>query len=137
MVDGPTDVTDLDKTEKNKSIVRQFVNDVLMDGKADKITNYISTTQYDQHNPHVEDGLEGFGKHLQEVMASGAATEYVKVHHLIGQGNFVVIYSHTRMAGEDYAFFDIFRLSDSKIVEHWDVQEKIAPKETWNYSGKF
>ena len=70
-------------------------------------------------------------------MASGAATEYVKVHYLIGQGNFVVIYSHTRMSGDDYAFFDIFRIKAGKIVEHWGVQEKISPKEMWNNSGKF
>ena len=85
----------------------------------------------------LEDGLEGFGRHLKEVMASGTATEYEKVHHLIGQGNFVVTYSHTRIRGDDYAVFDIFRLQDGKIVEHWDVQEKIGPRETWNNQGKF
>ena len=137
MVDGPTEIEDLDKTDANKAVVQGFVDDVLIGGRADKVTDYISTEQYDQHNPEVEDGLAGFGKHLQAVMASGAATEYVKVHHLIGQGNFVVVYSHTRMQGDDYAFFDIFRLKDSKIVEHWDVQEKTGPEDTWNNSGKF
>lgn len=137
MVDGPTEVDDLDKTEENKAIVQGFVDDVLQGGNVNKVADYISTEQYDQHSPAVEDGLEAFGKHLKEVMAAGAATEYVKVHHLLGQGNFVVIYSHTRMGGNDYASFDIFRLKDSKIVEHWDVQEKIGPPETWNNSGKF
>lgn len=137
MVDGPVKVEDLDKTEENKKLVQDFVDDVLQGGQTRIITDYISTEQYDQHNPQVEDGLEGFGKHLQKVMASGDAGEYVKVHHLIGQGNFVVIYSHVKMSGDDYAFFDLFRLKDGKIVEHWDVQEKIGPKETWNNSGKF
>ena len=137
MVDGPTEVEDLDKTDANKAVVQGFVDDVLIGGRADKVTDYISTEQYDQHNPDVEDGLAGFSKHLKEVMASGSATEYVKVHHLIGQGNFVVIYSHTRMGRDDYAFFDIFRLKGEKIVEHWDVQEKIGPPESWNNSGKF
>lgn len=137
MVDGPTEIEDLDQTEANKAIVQGFVDDVLLGGKADKVTDYISTEQYDQHNPEVEDGLEGFAKHLQEVMATGSAAKYVKVHHLVGQGNFVVIFSQTQMSGDDYAFFDIFRLNAGKIVEHWDVQEKIGPPETWNNSGKF
>lgn len=137
MVDGPTEIVDIDKTEENKAVVQGFVDDVLQGGKADKVRDYISTEQYDQHNPEIEDGLVAFGKHLQDVMASGVATEYVKVHHLIGQGNFVVIYSHTRITGDDYALFDIFRLKSGKIVEHWDVQEKIGPCETWNNSGKF
>ena len=137
MTDGPTKIEDIDKTEQNKDVVRRFVRDVLQGGQAHKVTDYISTTQYDQHNPHVKDGLDGFGEHLKEVMASGALTQYKKVHHLIGQGNFVVIYSHTQINGEDFAIFDIFRLKEEKIVEHWDVQEKIAPKDQWNNNGKF
>ena len=42
-----------------------------------------------------------------------------------------------KQGNDDWAFFDLFRLKDGKIVEHWDVQEKIGPKETWNNSGKF
>lgn len=137
MVDGPTKVEDLHLTDANKDTVRGFIADVLQGGQVEEVTRYISGQGYAQHNPHVEDGLAGFGKHLQEVTATGATTEYVKVHHLIGQGNFVVTYSHTRVRGEDYAFFDLFRLEDGKIVEHWDVQEKIAPTEMWNNAGKF
>ena len=137
MVDGPTEVEDLDKTEANKEIVRRFAEDVLVGGKVDKVTDYISTEQYHQHNPLVEDGLEGFGKFLKEAEASGQTMEYVKVHRLIGQGNFVVTLSETKLGGEPHAFFDIFRLKDGKIVEHWDVQEKILPKDQWNNRGKF
>ncbi|MBT8468364.1 MAG: nuclear transport factor 2 family protein [Deltaproteobacteria bacterium] len=137
MVDGPTEVQDLDETEANKAIVRRFASEVLQAGQIDKVTDFISVTQYDQHNPNVEDGLEGFGKFLQELSASGQSMEYVEVHRLIGQGNFVVLYSRVQLGGEDYAVFDVFRLEGGKIVEHWDVQEKISPKEMWNNSGKF
>jgi predicted SnoaL-like aldol condensation-catalyzing enzyme len=137
MVDGPTEIEDLDQTDANKAVVQSFVDNVLMAGRADMVTDYISTEQYDQHNPEVGDGLEGFGKHLQEVMARGESTQYLKVHHLLGQGNFVVIYSHVKQGDDNWAFFDLFRLKGRKIVEHWDVQEKIGPKETWNNSGKF
>ena len=137
MVDGPTQIEDLDQTDANKAVVQGFVDNVLMGGRADLVTNYISTEQYDQHNPEVGDGLEGFGVHLKQVMQSGQAAQYVKVHHLLGQGNFVVIYSEVKQGDDDWAFFDLFRLKDGKIVEHWDVQEKIGPKDTWNNSGKF
>ncbi|MEW8026695.1 MAG: nuclear transport factor 2 family protein [Candidatus Thiodiazotropha sp.] len=135
MVDGPTAIEDIDKTEENKAVVQSFVDDVLIGGKFDKVTDYISAEQYDQHNPEVEDGLAGIQKHLQE--AKSRAGKYIKVHHLIGQGNFVVIYSHAQKDGGDWAFFDIFRLKNGKIVEHWDVQERILPKDQWNNSGKF
>ncbi len=137
MVDGPTEIEDLDKTKENKALVTNFCNDVLIGGQANKVTDYISTEQYDQHNPGVEDGLEEFGKHLKNVMESGMVNKYIKIHHIVGQGNFVVAYSHTQMGSDDYAFFDLFRVKEGKIVEHWDVQEKILPQSQWGNSGKF
>ncbi|WP_064791361.1 nuclear transport factor 2 family protein [Shewanella woodyi] len=136
MVDGPTEVEDLDKTDENKTIVQAFFDDVLLGRKFDKATKYISSKQYDQHNPEVGDGLVGVIKHF-ETKKCEKNSRYVKLHHLIGQGNFVVTFSHTLVSGEDWAFFDIFRLKDSMIVEHWDVQEKILSPEQWNNSGKF
>lgn len=137
MVDGPTEIEDLDQTDANKAVVQGFVDTVLIGGQLEKVTDYISTEQYDQHNPAVGDGLDGFGTFLQEAAARGQTMEYVKVHRLLGQGNFVVIYSEVKMGGDDWAFIDLFRLKAGKIVEHWDVQEKIGPKETWNNAGKF
>ena len=137
MVDGPTEIEDLDQTKANKAVVQGFADNVLMGGRADLVTDYISTERYDQHNPDVGDGLEGFGKHLKKVMEKGQIAKYVKVHHLLGQGNFVVIYSNAKQGNDDWAFIDLFRLMDGKIVEHWDIQEKIGAKETWNNSGKF
>jgi predicted SnoaL-like aldol condensation-catalyzing enzyme len=137
MVDGPSTIEDLNKTAENKQIVQNFFDEVLIGGNFDKVTSYISTVQYDQHNPNVEDGLSGLGKHIQEMSDKGISSSYEKLHLLVGQGNFVATLSHTKVAEEDCCFIDIFRLKDGLIVEHWDVQEKILPKEEWGNSGKF
>ena len=42
MVDGPTEIEDLDKTEENKTLVTNFCNDILIGGQANKVTAYIS-----------------------------------------------------------------------------------------------
>lgn len=137
MVDGPTEIEDLEDTDKNKALVQSFYDDVLIGGNFKKVTDYISTEQYDQHNPDVTDGLEGFGKHVQEMIAKGISSSYEKLHLLVGQGNFVAALSHTKVSGEDHAFIDLFRIKEGKIVEHWDIQEKILPKDQWGNSGKF
>ncbi|NRB03681.1 MAG: hypothetical protein HRU30_10510, partial [Rhodobacteraceae bacterium] len=59
MVDGSTHIEDLDKTEANKAKVQQFCDVVLVGGQFDKVTDFISTERYDQHNPAVGDGLDG------------------------------------------------------------------------------
>ena len=60
-VDGPTEVTDLDKTEENKELVRNLIKDGLMEGgDPSKLSQYISSEKYIQHNKEVADGLEHF-----------------------------------------------------------------------------
>ncbi len=137
MIDGPTDIEDLDKTEANKALVADFCETVLIGGNLDRVEDFISTDQYDQHNPTVSDGLDGFRAHIAELQALGRKSRYWKVHKLIGQGNFVVTLSHAQVGDSHYCYFDIFRLKDGKIVEHWDVQEKILAPEQWNNQGKF
>jgi predicted SnoaL-like aldol condensation-catalyzing enzyme len=136
-VDGPTDVEDLEKTATNKAVVRRFVDNVLIGGSVDGLADYISGTRFDQHNPDIGDGLDCFRTHLNDAEKAHQTGRYVKVHRLIGQGNFVVTLSEVQMAESDLAVFDIFRLKGGQIVEHWDVSEKIGLPETWNNSGKF
>lgn len=136
-VDGPTEPTDLDKTEENKALVRNFITDVLANGETDEITDYVSAETYIQHNPTIGDGLEGLRLALGATAARGEAMVYEEIHKVIGCGNFVAALSKMNLAGTDTAVIDLFRVADGRIVEHWDVMEEITPEETWVNSGKF
>src|SRR5687768_10039660 len=57
MTDGPTQAEDLELTEKHKQLVRQFVEDILVHGKLDKLAGYYDGDHYIQHNPRIADGL--------------------------------------------------------------------------------
>ena len=134
-VDGPTEITDLDKTEANKAIVRAMIEDVLMvGGDPTKIDAYISAETYIQHNKDVADGLEHF-KRL--ALAEHPPLIYTDLHLLVGCGNFVATLCRAEWEGAPYAQVDIFRLENGKIVEHWDNVEPVSPEETWVNRGKF
>ncbi len=46
--------------------------------------------------------------------------------------------SEGTFADEATSFYDLFRVENGKIVEHWDVMETIIPKDEWkNANGKF
>lgn len=138
-LDGTTEITDLDKTEANKALVKAFMTDVLLNGEGDKMTNYVSTETYLQHNSSIADGLDGLGAALQYFAEQKLMLQYDTIHQVLGEGNFVLAVSEGKFGkGDHVAYYDLFRLEDGKIVEHWDVIENIPAREDWkNENGKF
>lgn len=139
-LDGPTQITDLDKTEQNKQLVADFVQTILIDGDMEKINEYIDNedSAYIQHNTMVADGLSGLGKALAALADAGTPMIYDLNHKILGQGNFVLSISEGQFLGKHTSFYDLFRVDSGKIVEHWDIIEAIPPKSEWkNQNGKF
>ena len=136
-IDGATEVTDLDKTEENKALVRNLIRDALMrEGNPANLGRYISEDQYIQHNKEVPDGLEHFQK---LATMHNRPLNYEEIVLLVGQGNFVATLSRANWndgtTNQDYAQVDIFRIKNGKVVEHWDNVEPV-PEVNVN-SGKF
>ena len=136
--DGATDITDKEKTVANKQVVKDLLENVFMKGQMDKISTYINPTKYIQHNPMVPNGLDGLGSAMKMMAEQGMTMEYAKIHKVLGEGNFVLTLSEGKLGTEPTAYYDLFRLENGQIVEHWDVIAPIPPKAEWkNENGKF
>lgn len=138
MTDGTTEIKDLDKTDENKKLVAQFVEDVLQGKNPDKLTSYFDGDNYIQHNPAIADGLSGLGAALAEMAKNNIAMVYDRVHRVFGEGNFVLVVSEGSFGGQAVTFYDLFRVEAGKIAEHWDVVEPVLPADQHqNKNGKF
>jgi predicted SnoaL-like aldol condensation-catalyzing enzyme len=138
MIDGTAALKDLDKTAANKKLVRSFVDDILVNGKMDKLAGYFNGDNYLQHNPQIGDGLSGLGAALKALAEQGIVMKYDRVHKVLGEGNFVLVISEGSFGGKATSFYDLFRVEAGKIAEHWDTMENIPPKAEWkNQNGKF
>ncbi|MCH2196272.1 nuclear transport factor 2 family protein [Kordia sp.] len=136
--DGPTTSFDLDKTAANKALVKDFVATILMNGQFDKLGNYFDGDNYIQHNPAIGDGVSGLGAALEAMAKQGITMVYTKNHIVSGEGNFVLAVSEGTFAGKPTSFYDLFRIENGKIAEHWDVIETIMPEaDRKNTNGKF
>ena len=135
---GWTEVTDLGNTGENKALVVELLEKMFIGGERLDVTQYINPAEYLQHNPDAGDGLQG----LQEMMAANAAKglkiRYDEIGIVVAEGNFVLTGASGAQGDMPTAFYDLWRLEDGLIVEHWDV---IAPIQTENlpdgYPGKF
>ncbi|HIT34157.1 MAG TPA: nuclear transport factor 2 family protein [Candidatus Faecousia intestinigallinarum] len=137
-IDGAMALKDLDKTEANREVVKNFLYDVMQGNRPEKTSDYFDGDAYIQHNTGIADGLSGLGAALAALAEQNIQMIYNKVHQVLAQGNFVLAVSEGTFGGAPTAYYDLWRVEDGKIAEHWDVMETITDKSTWqNQNGKF
>lgn len=137
-VNGSTTITDTSLTTSNKEVISNFTKDVLVGGSwITKAPSYFDTEgQYIQHSVGAPNGITWFANF-------GDSFQYYdsqSPRFIHGEGNFVLIMSQGNEAtgNGSTAFFDLFRLENGKIIEHWDTQQTIPPTSEWaNTNGKW
>ena len=118
--------TDEALTAHNKAVVRDFYTTVLIDRDIDAAPRFVRP-DYIQHNPQVPSGLKGFMDTFRSRFAQKLPPDYQReLLNVIGENDMVVIYVRQTWTGRDgqhhQAFgFDMFRVQDGKIAEHWDA----------------
>ena len=136
-IDGTLEKKDADKEETRK-IVAGFVGDVLRGENPDKLTSYYDGDKYIQHNTSIADGLSGLGAALEAMAKQGIAMVYNKTHMVLADGDHALACSEGTFGGVPTTYYDLFRVENGFIAEHWDVMETLADKDTWqNQNGKF
>jgi predicted SnoaL-like aldol condensation-catalyzing enzyme len=113
-------------TARNKVLVREFYTTVLIDRHIDSAPQFLRT-DYIQHNPNVPTGLKGFMDTFRERFAQKLPADYKReLLNVVGENDMVVIYMRQTWTGRDGKHnqalgFDMFRVQDGKIAEHWDA----------------
>ena len=133
---GPQDANEL-KEAANVAHVRKCLNLVFTQKKIQQAKAECFGDVYIQHNPTIATGLDAMvakvGKMLEdnpqmsfEIKRTGADHDLVWVH------------SHAKFTPDSpgLALVDIFRLEDTKIVEHWDVIQPV-PATSLNDNSMF
>lgn len=137
-VDGTMERKDLEKTEENRAMVKNFLYDVMQGNHPEKTSDYFDGDTYIQHNTGIADGVSGLGAALAALAEEGIHMIYTTVHQVLAQGNYVLAVSEGTFGGTPTAYYDLWRVEDGKVAEHWDVMEAIADPSTWqNSNGKF
>ncbi|ALT00269.1 hypothetical protein AT746_01635 [Lacimicrobium alkaliphilum] len=83
---------------------------------------------YIQHNPYVATGRKAFTTAIGGWLSQRPATHKMEIKRVISSGDYVVLHVHEYDTSSDKpgkAGVDIFRVSEGKIIEHWDVWQDI------------
>lgn len=125
---GLAQTTEADEalTARNKDLVRDFYTTVLIGRQIDAAPKFVRA-DYIQHNPNVPTGLKGFMDTFRERFAQKLPPDYKReLLNVVGENDMVVIYVRQTWTGRDGKHnqalgFDMFRVQDGKIAEHWDA----------------
>jgi predicted SnoaL-like aldol condensation-catalyzing enzyme len=114
------------KLAANKKLVYDFWREVLEARHLDLAEKYMRT-DYMQHNPNAETGIAGFKAYFSRLGGPLPIEPKIKrqVISIVAQGDLVVlsfVQENKDSKGQPYktTWFDMFRIQDGKIAEHWD-----------------
>jgi predicted SnoaL-like aldol condensation-catalyzing enzyme len=135
-VDGPTTVVDRKQTEANRTLVRNFKQVVTVELRFDRVDEFIDGDHYIQHASKVGDGTARMKARVSQVEKPGE-TPVLIPRRYIADGNFVLCLVEARTEPPT-ANYDLFRVENGRIAEHWDVLSIIPLQNQWkNTNGPF
>jgi predicted ester cyclase len=119
--------------EKNKELIKSFIDEVFNKHNIAAIDNYLAT--------NLTDGAgktrESFEKSLAALF-SGFPDLHVNIEHILAENNFVLVFLN--FSGTQKGQFermpptnkpvkirsaDLYRIENGKIIEHWDVVDSL------------
>jgi predicted SnoaL-like aldol condensation-catalyzing enzyme len=136
-VDGPTEVLDREKTEANRTLVRTYRETVMVSLRFDRIEEFIEGVHYAQHASKIGDGIARLRDRIASVVKEGGQL-HLTPRRFVAEGNFVLVLSEGDLPTGPTALYDLFRVENGKIVEHWDVLTPVPPRDQRrNANGPF
>ncbi|MFZ0236019.1 MAG: nuclear transport factor 2 family protein [Xanthobacteraceae bacterium] len=136
-VDGPSEIVNREKTEDNRTLVRTYRETVMLSLRFDRIGDFIDDAHYAQHASKIGDGIARLRDRIASVAKEGGQL-YLTPRRFVAEGNFVLALTEGDLPSGPTALYDLFRVENGKIVEHWDVLTPIPPRDQWkNANGPF
>jgi predicted SnoaL-like aldol condensation-catalyzing enzyme len=118
--DGPV-TANPDAPAGTKALVEEIVQTILVDNDFSALDRYLAGDDYIQHNPRFGDGVSGLAAALESLAEQGITMTYSSRHQTVAEGDFAFTLSEGRFGGTPYAFYDLFRITNGRAIEHWDV----------------
>jgi predicted SnoaL-like aldol condensation-catalyzing enzyme len=121
--------------KSNKEIVLEFYEKVFNNWDLSELDDYM-WDDYRQHSPEVQDGKAGFREFIRGFLSMKPHAEISK---LIAEDDLVCVFFKCTFGVNDVVakVFDLYRLKDGKLAEHWDCTMRVDGMECGHSNGQF
>lgn len=134
-----TPAIDLEITQENQALMETMTQELFINGDWTNASAYFDFANFIEHKH--EAGSDG--SYFSAFDGQSDLNFYSSIEYIHTSGNFSLVMSEgSDISGNDasgkYAYFDLFRIENGKMIEHWEVVELIAPESEWkNSNGKW
>ncbi|MEC9281486.1 MAG: nuclear transport factor 2 family protein [Bdellovibrionota bacterium] len=117
------------KLEKNKEVVKNFYLTAFNEQQPRKAVELYVGEHYKQHNPYAPDGKEAFINFFEAYFKKMPKAK-IEIKRVLDEKDLVLVHVHSKAKPDDRgrAVMDLFRVTNGKVVEHWDVVQPIPEK---------
>lgn len=113
---GTSAIHETASAQNSKQVVNRFYEAVINK----QLPAGLIKPDYIEHDP----SLISSGKNLVDYLFAGHDRD-IKIHRLIAEGDFVVVQSQFKRGGKAFVLYDIFRVEQDKIAEHWSAEQAV------------
>lgn len=120
-----------------REVVEQFIDLFYRQKKVREAFETWVHPDYIQHKPTLPDGREPVIAFLEKLLERFPGRTFT-VHRIIASEDLVAVHYHSQAGPEDlgFAVVDIFRVEGCRMVEHWDVVQRV-PETSENDNSMF
>lgn len=112
----------------NRAIIKHFARLFYTERKVKQAFETYVAPNYVQHNPGIADGRDAAVAALADMFADPA--KHFTIEQVLVDGDMAVIHVHAipTPGSHGASVFDMYRMKDGKIVEHWDAIQLVPEK---------
>src|SRR5258707_4666313 len=125
-------------SESNKDIAVAFYKKILFEGQVEDAFRLYAGSPYRQHNPLVEDGMDGLKKFVAWIMSKHPDAR-CEIKRVFADGDHVILHSHSHGLSDNprgEAVGQIFCLENGNAPQAWEASQTL-PGKSANPNTKF
>jgi predicted SnoaL-like aldol condensation-catalyzing enzyme len=109
----------------NAQLIADYIDTALVKQQWQDVDRFFDNGRYVLHGPLFADGIESVRSFFTAARDAGTPLVYLNPMVVLSSGEYVLAVSRTMSGNTMTAYWDLWRITDGFIAEHWDIIQHV------------